>query len=250
MLSTMSDKCITFLKKITAVLFWLVLWQIAAILVNKKLLLASPIETLVRLTELASHHEFWFNVFVSLFRVMSGFVMGVLLGIITAYICFRYSWFELLMSPLLSVVRSTPVASLIVLSFVWIGRDKVPGFMALLMTFPVIESAILNGLKNVDKSLTEVADVYGAGNYQKAMYLYVPMVKNDFKACCITASGLAWKSGIAAEVICVPAFAIGKQIYEAKLYVETLDIFAWTVALIIISMLIEYLIRKLISMIN
>lgn len=224
-------------------LFWIIIWQLVSMAVGNRLLLVSPIETAVRFCELASNHEFWLNITMSLMRVAAGFLIGTATGIIAAVFSFRYKWIETLLSPLLTVIRATPVASFIVLALVWIGGERVPIFITFLMVLPVMWGSLLTALKNVDRELSEVADVFGANQIQKIVYLYMPTVKGQFRDGAVTASGLAWKAGIAAEVICVPMYAIGKRIYEAKLYIETVDLFAWTAALIILSMLIERAIK-------
>lgn len=56
----------------------------------------------------------------------------------------------------------------------------------------------------------------------------------------VTSLGLAWKAGIAAEVLCTPKGAIGTQLYNAKIYIETTDLFAWTFVVVILSLLLEF----------
>jgi NitT/TauT family transport system permease protein len=50
---------------------------------------------------------------------------------------------------------------------------------------------------------------------------------------------MAWKAGIAAEVLLQPLVSIGKMIFEAKYTLETVDLFAWTVIVVVLSVLIE-----------
>ena len=62
-----------------------------------------------------------------------------------------------------------------------------------------------------------------------------------------TAIGLAWKSGVAAEVLCLPKAAIGTQVYYSKIYLETPSLFAWTAVVIVLSMLLERIVRRLLG---
>ncbi|MBO5898784.1 MAG: hypothetical protein J6R04_07220, partial [Clostridia bacterium] len=74
--------------------------------------------------------------------------------------------------------------------------------------------------------------------------IYLPAVLPYFLSACESSIGLAWKAGVAAEVLALPALSIGKQLYESKLYLETTDLFAWTLVVIVLSLLLEWLTRR------
>lgn len=57
-----------------------------------------------------------------------------------------------------------------------------------------------------------------------------------------TACGIAWKAGVAAEVIGTPNGSIGQQIFLSKVYLDTDDLLAWTVVLVVISVIFEKLV--------
>ena len=71
-----------------------------------------------------------------------------------------------------------------------------------------------------------------------------------FASACRTALGLAWKAGVAAEVLCLPEAAIGTQVYQAKIYLETPDLFAWTLVVLALSFALEGLLGKLLSLLE
>ena len=77
--------------------------------------------------------------------------------------------------------------------------------------------------------------------------IYLPSLRPYLLAAVTTAMGLAWKSGVAAEVLCIPRPAIGTQIYNSKLYLDIPDLFAWTVAVVALSLLLEGLLRALLE---
>ena len=63
-----------------AVVFWLLVWQIAAMVMNQPLLLVSPLDTLRRLAALVLEPVFWRSVGFSVGRIMLGFGLSCLLG--------------------------------------------------------------------------------------------------------------------------------------------------------------------------
>ncbi len=236
--------------KASSVMFWLLLWEITAYFINKKLLLPSPYEVLLRFFEMIKTSGYWQTVTASVLRVVSGLIIGIAAAVLLTVISFVSKTVKEFLSPLIIAVRSTPVASIIVLFLIWIGKELVPSVISFLMVLPVIYDSLSGALKTVDKELSEVADLYGVVGIYKVYHFYIPSVLPMFYSSCVTACGLAWKAGIAAEVLCTPLISIGKEIYQKKLYLETTDLFVWTVSLVMLSVIIEKLLKFLIKIIS
>ena len=226
-------------KKLYGVLFWVALWQLMAMKIGKEVLLASPAATFRALTGLMGQPAFWHTIIFSLTRIMLGFtlavVRGVALGILSA-------WSETirnLLSPLFSVIKAVPVASFIILLLLWVRGGNLSICISFLMVLPVVYNNILQGLLQVDKNLLEMAKVFRLSFKKQLLYIYLPQVLPYFIAACTTSLGLCWKSGIAAEVIGMPAGSLGNRLYETKLYMETAEMFAWTVVIVVISFVVE-----------
>ena len=229
----------TFLKTCGVAAFWLCVWQALALLVGKELLLPAPFAVLTRLFELAADASFWAITAFSLLRILCGTAAAVALGVVLAVICCRSRLLDALLSPLVTMVKSTPVASFILLLLIWIGRDLLPAVIVLLMVLPVVWGNVCAGIRNTDPLLLRTARVFGFSRWRTLRRVYVPSVMPHFLSACRTSLGLAWKSGIAAEVLTVPVMSIGKMLFESKLYWEVTDLFAWTVVVILCSLIIE-----------
>ncbi|NLX93827.1 MAG: ABC transporter permease subunit [Clostridiales bacterium] len=249
MTSTSAHKrrTVLIIKKVAVAAVWLTIWQAAYLLVRQEILLPSPWQTLARLWELAQTAEFWTASLLSLLRIVEGFVLGVvagtLLGVLTAASSVLYEFFH----PAITVIKSTPVASFIILALVWIKKPGVPVFIAFLMVLPIIWANVSEGIRQTDKYLLEMAKVFRFSRKALFAKVYIPAVLPYFFAGCTTSLGLAWKAGIAAEVLSLPAGSIGSKLYYSKIYIETIDLFAWTVAVILLSILLE---KLLISLLN
>lgn len=230
------------MKKVLAILFWFGIWWVLAAAVQQPLLLPSPAAVFPRLISLIRQSGFWEIVGGSLWSIMTGILWAVLLGVMLAVLTCRFSLLDILCAPILTVVKSTPVASFIILVLIWIGRDRVPAVISGLMVLPVIWNNVSTGLRNIDHDLLEMTALYRLRPGITLRRLYVPSVMPYFLSAVKTAVGIGWKAGIAAEVLTVPANSIGKMIYESKLYLETTDLFAWTLVVITISLFIEKII--------
>lgn len=230
------------IRKPLIILFWVGIWVIAAKVVNQPLLLPSPGSVAMRIIALIALPNFWKITALSLLRITVGILSAVVLGVVFAVITGRSELLQDLFSPILTIIKVTPVASFIILVLVWIGRDYVPSVIAALMVLPVVWHNVRAGLKNVNPELIEMVEIYHVPRHTRFLRLTLPSVMPYFLSAIQTSIGIGWKAGIAAEVLTVPARSIGKMIYESKLYLETTDLFAWTVVVVLISLFIETLI--------
>ena len=228
-------------KILAALLFWLAVWWALALLTASELLLPSPSATVHRLLTLLPTAAFWRTVGATLLRILCGAVAGIVLGTLLAVLTCRFSLLHVLFSPLLTVIKSTPVVSFIVLLILWVGRSVLPSVIIVLMVLPVVWANISAGIEGTNLLLLQMAKTYRFPRGRTLKRIYIPAVMPHFLSACRSALGLAWKSGVAAEVLTVPAVSIGKQLSDSKSYMETLDLFAWTLVVILCSLAIEKL---------
>lgn len=235
------------LTAIAVAAFWILIWYFAALQVGKELLLPSPLSVLKRLAEIMESKEFYITTAYSLIRVMSGIVLASFIGVLLSIMTHLSRIAAALVRPVITVIKATPVASFIILALVWLERGNLPAFISLLMVLPVIWTNLTTGLSQIDTKLLELAKVYKIGFFQKIKGIYIPSVMPYFSSALKTSLGLAWKAGIAAEVLAVPARSIGKELFNSKTYFETADLFAWTVVVIILSLIIEFIFEALLG---
>ncbi|MGI6665200.1 MAG: ABC transporter permease [Christensenellaceae bacterium] len=235
------------LKKCLVLLFWLGVWQLFYMLVGQEILFSSPLAVFTRLFSLVRELSFWKSIGASLLRVAIGYLLGVLVGIFLAVISTASKMVDALLSPLLTIIRATPVASFIILVLFWLTTDMVPVFIGFLIVVGIIWANVKEGILRTDPALLEMASIFRFSRSKKLRYIYIPSVRPFFSAASLTALGLAWKSSIAAEVICHPSFAIGSALYNAKIYLETTDLLAWTFMVILLSMILEKMVEKIVS---
>ena len=244
---TTKSKTSSLLYILISAVFWTALWALAAHLVGKELLLPSPLRTVTRLAELAVTADFWRAAGMSILRIGVGFWMGVLVGTLLAIPTALFRSADLLFAPLNTVIRATPVASFIILALVWIESGRVPTFIAFLMVTPIVWSSLKTALQNVDPALIEMTSCYRMSLGKRITLLYLPAVIPQYATSMMTALGLAWKAGIAAEVLTVPKSSIGRMISESKLYLLTEDLFAWTLAVVVLSLLLQRIMLRLLT---
>ena len=205
-----------------AVFFWITIWQFASMYLGQEILLASPVSVVRKLFELIFTGNFWQSVGFSFVRIVTGFLLAMFLGIFLAVLAYWSKTVEILIAPVIAVVKSTPVASFIILCLIWIPSRNLSVFISFLMVLPVIYTNILE-----------------VNPERRIRYIYVSQVLPYFLSACRLSLGMCWKAGVAAEVIGVPSGSIGEKLYNAKIYLNTPDLFAWTIVIIVISFVFE-----------
>ena len=242
------------LKKIittaAAVLFWLVIWQIAAWKTDSSIILVSPVDAVKRLCELAVMGEFWQSVLFSAGRVLLGFILGLTVGTVLALVSAKVKLVRTLFSPLISVMKSIPVASFTILALIWIGSKNLSVLVSFLICVPIVCSNMMEGLDQLDPKLREMAVTFRIPPWRRFVGVYISQLLPYFRSASRLAIGLCWKSGVAAEVIGIPNGSIGEKLYQSKVYLETADLFAWTITVILLSYLCEKIFALIINLLQ
>lgn len=238
--------------RLWAVAFWLLVWQIAAMALDAlypqgHLLLPSPLSALMRLGELALTAAFWQSVGQSFVRIVGGFLLSCLAASLLAVPASRWKWVRELLSPLVATVKAVPVASFIILALVWLSSRSLALFISALMVFPPVYLNVLEGIRQTDGKLLEMAKVFHVPLWRQVRGIYIPAVLPYFRTAVSLGLGLCWKAGVAAEVIGLPTGSVGEQLYNAKVYYMTPDLFAWTAVIVVVSVVFEKLFLRLVD---
>ena len=225
--------------KLWAVAVWLIVWQVVSMRIGQEILLVSPVAVIRRLLELVQTAVFWQSLACSFLRILAGFLLGMISGVLLAAAAAVFLRIDELLEPFVQTVKSIPVASFIILVLIWVSPENLSVIISLLMVFPVIYTNVRDGIRSMDRKLTEMAELFAIPISYRIRYIYASQILPFFRAGCILALGLCWKSGIAAEVIGLPENTIGENLYNAKIYLNTPDLFAWTLVIVVISVLFE-----------
>ena len=228
------------LTRCAPVAFWLVVWQVASMLDSSGILLCGPFDALLALCRLSNTQTFWNSIWFSTLRIVAGVLLGYIIAGALAAASWHMSTVRILLQPALLAIKSTPVACIVVILLIWTGAANVSVITVLLLVVPAIYFALCTGLDNMDAGQRDLFEIFGARGRRRFFALIWPAVLPYLQAASSTVLGMSWKAGIAAELIGVPAGSLGEKIYQAKLLLETPDLFAWTFCVICLSWLFEH----------
>ncbi len=251
-----TTKPIKILKKtiisILVAAFWIFIWEATSRIVSRDnelmlLILPSPFTVFDRWLAIAFTKPYLTAVGSSLVRIISGFLLGVLAGIFLGITTHCIKTADIIFSPIIKMIRAIPVVAISILLFLFFESDTLPVCIVCLMVMPVIWQTVYDGLNTPDKKLMEMAKVFELGTIKTFFYIKVPGISYALISSSVNALGLAWKSGIAAEVISLPKKSLGTALWQSKGSIEFAEVYAVTLTVVILSIVIEFLLKSLIG---
>lgn len=215
------------------------IWHISSVLYNQPYLLPGPIETIVETFSLFSKTDFLQIVLYTSIRVIIGFIISLGAALVLGIPAGLNKKISAFLEPVIMLLRSIPVMSVILLALILFQSETVPVFVCLLMAFPILYTGIKTAVENIPADLIEMAGSFNVSLGKRIIHIYVPAILPSLFGSMITAIGISWKVVIAAEVLARPILSIGSGLYDAKVLIETSRVFAWTFIAIIMSALSE-----------
>lgn len=226
----------------------LAVWQVAALLVGERILLVSPLAVLGRLLTIWAEPGFFGAIGFSTSRIVGGFLLGLAAGTLLAVAAGRYEAVDTLLRPLMVTAKTVPVASFIVIALIWLSSAQLSVFISFLIVLPVVYSNVLGGIRSTPQKMNVMADVFHLPWHRRFIYIWLPAVRPYLVSACAAALGMSWKAGVAAEVIGLPQGSMGEALYDAKIFFNTTDLLAWTVIIVIVSVIFEKLFMALLRL--
>lgn len=242
-----------FLKKLgkglIAFLFWIAVWQITSMILSDdlRLFLPSPFAVIRRWFEILLEPVYLKATVATLFRIITGFILGGAVGILLGILTNLSKLSFILLSPALKIVRAVPVVSFIILAFLFMNTDTLPFFISFLMVVPLVWQATHDGIENADKQLCEMGTVFGFNKIKVLFKIRFPIAITQITSALVSGLGFSWKSGVAAEVICTPTISLGHEIFSGKFNLDYESVYAVTLTVVFLSLIIEILFKKIIK---
>lgn len=239
-----------FARKAGIIAFWLAIWQLLDVIIDNRLVLAGPIRVAQALVEQIGQPDFWVICGASFGRIALGFLLSFVVGFLLALMSCRHRLFRDFVDPIISLLRTIPVASFIILLLIWVGNQALTVFLAFFIVLPLIYTNMVTGFESVDRQMLEMARVYGLSRWRTFLYIYRPAFMPFLMSSTKISLGMTWKSGIMAEVLATPKPSIGKEMATARTFLDTPDLLAWTVVVMVLSFLFEKAFMELLKRAN
>ncbi|MEA4894966.1 MAG: ABC transporter permease subunit [Oscillospiraceae bacterium] len=226
-------------RRVLVILLWLAIWEAAYLLIDREIYFPSPVSVVAAFLRLLAEKETWLIVGWSMYRTLFAITASAVLGVIFGVMCGLNRTMYDFVNPLMVVLKSTPVVSVIIISIIWFHSTDVPIFSGFLMCFPIVFTGTVAGVRGTDPKLVEMCAFYRVGGGDMLKKLYFPAAKSHINASVISVIGICWKAVAAAEVLSMPRLSIGANLFFAKTSLDPALLFAWTAIIILLSFVFE-----------
>lgn len=221
----------------------LLLWGIISYIVDNPVTIPTPLDTLKALFRIVSDQYFVVRVFESLKRIVFSFMIAFGLGLVLGLLSGAFTSVYYLLKPLMLIQRAVPTMGVILLALIWLDREIAPILVCVLVVLPIIYSAVVTGVREIDPKLMEMTSIYTFSNRKKLKHLYIPSIWTSLVSVSSSALSLNVKIAIAAEVLSQPKHAIGTGFVMEKVALETAGVLAWSIIAISLVALFQWLIE-------
>ena len=223
---------------------YILVWQLLSMLVGSRLLLLpSPIDTLKSIKEIVLSVSGWRSIGMTVLRILCGYLLGCGTGVILAVLTAHFRACDWLLKPLRYLIKTTPITSFALILLISVVSGLVPVAVAAIVVVPMLWRTTEEAILDLDEKLKEMSKIF-LSPWKQLRYVTLPQVFGQVFASASTALGFAWKAVVTAEILALPRFGIGNQMYLDKLYLEYADLFAWTLIVIVCSVVIEKALQR------
>jgi len=213
----------------------IIIWEIVSVALGASVILPSPFEVASSVLKLFASPVFLKNVGATVLRAVFSFLIIFFSGAVAGTVAGLRPTVDAVLSPFITLLKATPVMSVILLAFIWFSTGAVPVFAAFLMAFPVMYVQVMNGTHHLDGKLLQMCRVYGITGRKYLSNFVIPSLVPSYVTGAKQSLSMIWKVVIAAEVLTVPQSGIGRSLQLAQVRLDTASVFAWTIIAVVLT---------------
>lgn len=222
-----------------------VAWQLLSWQMAQPQLIPSFPDLIRALFRLVYSPGFLVSIGTTCLRACIGLLLSLAAASITAFLLNRSEAIRFLFMPWLSLLRSVPVISFILLALIFLNPEMIPLLIAFLTMYPLLTENLLKGLMNRRDSWKMLARQFHLNAWNCLFQINYPQLKPYLFSGLASAVGFGWRAIIMGEVLSQCVDGIGKRMKEAQVFIDVPELIAWTLVAIVLSWLTDKLISRL-----
>lgn len=226
-----------------------VLWYFASTLASMNNLLPNPIEVIKfifkSMVTPIGRKTVWVHLYWSMSRVMTGYILAAMVGILLGFITGWFKIGEAIVKPFYLVLRSIPSIAWIPLAILWFGigeQSKV--FIIFISTMLIVMTNVIDGVKDIDENYIGVARMLGTKENQIFFHIVLPCAVPQIFNGLQVGLGAAWATVIAAEMV-RSSEGVGWIILMGQTSMNIVQVFAGIIIIGLVGLSLAILMRSL-----
>lgn len=223
-----------------------VIYEFVAHSLNKSVIFPSSLEVVQELFRICQSSTFMIIILATLCKTLITFSIVLILSLVFGIVAGYSKLVQSLLSPLITLLRTIPTVSFIIIFLIWLGSELGPIFIVWLVVFPILYELILGAMNTVNMDLRDVCLLFGSTPLEKFKALYYPQVIVALNSGIQATLGLSFKVMVMAEVMSQSRIGIGQALNYEKTYLNMAGVFAWSIVLVLIVLLFDWVIGMVI----
>lgn len=225
----------------------LIIWFISSLVIDNNIILPKLDAVILALKKLILSKNTYTIILMTLLRVIVTLILSFIITTILVMMSIKNIKLYYIIKPCISLMKSLPVVSIIIVALIIIGHELSPILITSLVVIPLMFEAMYNGLTTIDKNILDEIKMISNVNFLVIRKLFLPLILPFILTSFLQSFGLGLKVMIMAEFICQPQIGMGRTMLYEKQYLELANIFAWTIIIIALVYVFEMLINKVIK---
>lgn len=195
-----------------------------------------------------SSGELWQDLSVSLLRVVKGFLIASVLGVVLGSLMGMFRQVRELLAPVITVIRQIPIIAWIPLIILWSGIGEISKVIIIAMAafFQVLVNTE-NGIETTPESLVEVAKLYKLNPWQTFTKVYLPHAIPHILVGLRLGLSVSWMAVVAAEMIAATS-GIGYKLSYARSLMEADVVISCMIVIGLVGIMMDKLIGYLLGL--
>lgn len=187
---------------------------------------------------------FWTDLGITTWRVVAGFALSAVVGTAFGLLFGTNRALGDFFEPILTITNTISAAIWAIVALIWFGLSNAATIFVVFMTaMPLILTNVWTGARNVNTDFVELAHSLHLSRLQIAAKIYLPTILPGFFAGARLAFGFGWRVSLVAEAIGASS-GVGYRLRQAADLAQTDQVFAWTLTLVVLMGLFEFLLIK------
>ncbi|MDD3170776.1 MAG: ABC transporter permease subunit [Bacilli bacterium] len=225
------------------IVFIFLLWFIASYLMDNSLVIPKISEVFSAFINMFKEKQTYLVIFNTMLRLLMTVGVSFVIALILSLISYVSSKFREFIRPLMTLMRTIPVAAIIIILLMIFGNVKSPYIITLLIVLPIMYEAFLLSFQSIDRGITDEIKMISGVNFETIKGVYIPLIMPQIFSALVSTIGLGLKVMVMSEFIAQPNNTIGYMMLQEKNFLEMANVFAWTIVLIIFILIVEEILK-------
>lgn len=165
--------------------------------------------------------------------------ISYIISVLLAIVAYKFEWVKKILLPIITIMRAIPVAAVVILLILFVSLKYAPLIITIFVIVPVAYESIYTTLKDIDRDVLDEVRMNSNINLKIIITLFFPMKKVNILSAVLQTCGLGLKVLVMSEILTQGINTIGGNIQLARSNIDITRVFAWTIILLALILIIE-----------